>query len=103
MIKKTKDLEYKDTKEIKVPKELIDQVIGQDYSIELIKKVSTQKRHVMLIGEPGTGKSMIAAALANKLPTSELKDVLCYPNDADSHNPLIKEVKAGEGKKIENS
>jgi ATP-dependent Lon protease len=100
MIKKTKDLEYKDTKEIKVPKELIDQVIGQDYSIELIKKVSTQKRHVMLIGEPGTGKSMIAAALANKLPTSELKDVLCYPNDADSHNPLIKEVKAGEGKKI---
>jgi ATP-dependent Lon protease len=100
VLKKIKDLEYLTTKEIIVPKDLIDQVIGQDYSIELIKKVATQKRHVMLVGEPGTGKSMIAAALANKLPVSNLKDMLCYPNKNDSHNPVIKEVKAGEGKKI---
>ncbi len=97
---KIKDLKYKTTKEIHVPKELIDQVIGQEKSIKLVKKVAIQKRHVMLVGEPGTGKSMIAAALANKLPTSQLTDVLCYPSKTDSHTPIVKEVKAGEGKKI---
>lgn len=96
----TKELEFKDTSEIKVPKTLIEQVIGQETSISLIRKAAYQKRHILLIGEPGTGKSMIAAALAETLPPYQLKDILSYPNPEDSHNPIIKVVNAGEGKKI---
>ena len=98
--KKVEDLEYTNTSQIKIPKLLIDQVIGQDNAVNLIKKVANQKRHIMLVGEPGTGKSMIASALAEIMPINQLKDLLVYPNYEDSHNPLIREVNSGEGKKL---
>ena len=34
-----RELNFKTTKEIKVPEKLVDQVIGQDESVEIIKKV----------------------------------------------------------------
>lgn len=95
-----KELDFKDTSQIIVPKMLIDQVVGQEEAIKIIKKAAKQKRHIMLIGAPGTGKSMIAASLAEMLPTNQLTDILVYPNNEDNHTPIIKEVNAGEGKKI---
>ncbi len=91
---------WKTTEEIKIPKKLIDQVIGQKKSVELIKKAARQKRNVLLIGQPGTGKSLLAQAMAEILPASDLKDVLVYPNNIDPNNPKIKVVPAGQGKKI---
>ncbi|MCK4476237.1 MAG: hypothetical protein KAU16_05870, partial [Methanophagales archaeon] len=46
--------EIKTTEEVEVPKLLIDQVIGQERGVEVIKKAAKQRRHVMLIGTPGT-------------------------------------------------
>ncbi len=88
----------KSTKNIKIPEKLIDQVIGQEEAIEVVKKAALQRRHVLLIGEPGVGKSMLGVALSELLPKSVLKDMLAYPNPNDENEPLIKEVKAGQGK-----
>jgi len=89
--------------EIEVPKRLIDQVIGQDHAVEVIKKAAIQRRHVMMIGTPGTGKSMLAKAMAELLPKEDLQDILIYPNSDDSNTPVVRTVNAGRGKEIVNA
>ena len=48
------------TADIEVPPLLIDQVIGHEESVETIKKAAKQRRNVLLIGDPGVGKSMLS-------------------------------------------
>lgn len=86
--------------QIEVPASLIDQVIGQDRAVEVIRKAAVQRRHVMMIGSPGTGKSMLAKAMAELLPKEELQDILVYPNSDDNNNPIVRTVPAGRGKEI---
>jgi len=93
-------MKFKTTKDIKIPKKLVDQIIGQEKAISLIKKAAKQKRHVALIGEPGTGKSLIGKALSELLPKEKLVDILSFPNPIDDHSPKIKEVPKGQGKDI---
>ena len=90
----------KSSKDIEVPPLLIDQVIGHEESIETIKKAAKQRRNVLLIGDPGVGKSMLAKGMAQILPHETLQDVLIYPNVEDNNHPIIRTVPAGEGKKI---
>jgi len=94
------DIDFKDTSSITVPENLIDQVIGQDEAVEVIKKAASQRRHVMLIGSPGTGKSMLGKAMSELLPVEELQDVLVYANPEDNNTPRIRVVPAGRGKQI---
>lgn len=93
-------LNYSNTEQISVDKSIINQVIGQEHAVEIIKKASKQRRHVVLIGEPGTGKSMLGLALAELLPKEKLSDILSYPNANDENQPLIREVPAGRGRDI---
>ncbi len=94
------DIDFKDTSSIAVPENLIDQVIGQDEAVEVIKKAARQRRHVMLIGSPGTGKSMLGKAMSELLPVEELQDVLVYANPEDNNTPRVRVVPAGRGKQI---
>ncbi len=95
-----KKLNIKSTKDVQVPKILFDQVIGQDEAGEVVKKAAIQKRHVLLIGEPGTGKSMLAQSMVDFLPKEELEDILVFPNPEDSNRPKIKTLPAGKGKEV---
>ncbi|MEE8402576.1 MAG: ATP-dependent protease LonB [Candidatus Hydrothermarchaeaceae archaeon] len=93
-------MNFRTTEKVKVPESLIDQVIGQDPAVEIIRKAAQQKRHILLIGDPGTGKSMLGMAMSELLPVEELEDILVYPNKEEKNNPRIEVVKAGEGEKI---
>jgi len=95
-----KKLNYKTTRDIKVSKKIVEQVIGQKEAIDVIKKAAEQRRHVLLIGEPGTGKSMVGMALAELLPKEKLVDILSIQNDKDENVPLIKTLPKGEGEKL---
>ncbi|AKB17978.1 MULTISPECIES: ATP-dependent protease LonB [unclassified Methanosarcina] len=92
--------QFEDTSNIEVPKLLIDQVLGQEHAVEVVRKAASQRRHIMMIGTPGTGKSLLAKAMAELLPKEELKDILVYPNLEDLNNPKIREVPAGKGREI---
>ena len=94
------DIDFQDTSSITVPECLIDQVIGQEEAVEVIKKAARQRRHVMLIGSPGTGKSMLGKAMSELLPVEELQDVLVYANPEDNNTPRVRVVPAGRGKQI---
>ncbi|MEF8977215.1 MAG: ATP-binding protein, partial [Halapricum sp.] len=65
-------LDVETTEEIEVPDRLVDQVIGQDHARDIVKKAAKQRRHVMMIGSPGTGKSMLAKAMSQLLPKEDL-------------------------------
>ena len=91
---------YNDSGDIDVPDKIIDQIIGQKEAVETVRKAAKQRRNVLLIGEPGIGKSMLAKGMAELLPSEELQDVLVYPNMEDNHNPLIGAMPSGEGKKV---
>jgi Lon-like ATP-dependent protease len=88
----------KSTADVPLPELLIDEVIGQDEAVEVAKKAARQRRHLMLLGDPGTGKSMIAKAMAQILPPTQLDDVLCLPNVKDQNSPKIRSMPGGQGR-----
>jgi Lon-like ATP-dependent protease len=94
------NINFTTTEDIKVPERLLDQVIGQDQTVAIVKKAAEQKRHVMLIGDPGTGKSMVARAMTEFLPKGELEDIIVYPNSEDTNTPTIRVVPAGKATEI---
>ena len=65
---------------MRIPKDPFDRVIGQEEAVEFAKLAIKQHRHLLLVGPPGTGKSMIARAMASKMgkPKTEI---------AVAHNP----------------
>lgn len=91
---------FRTTEDIVIPEKMADQVIGQEEAVDIVKKAAAQKRHVMLIGEPGTGKSMLANAMTEYLPKGELEDVIAYHNPEDFNEPRIRVLPAGRGKPI---
>src|SRR3989344_3675788 len=100
MTKLKTTVKVKSTADVKVPERIVDRVIGQEKAVKIIKKAARQKRNVLLIGIPGTGKSMLAQAMSELVPISELKDILIYSNPEDENVPRVRVVKAGEGRKI---
>lgn len=91
---------FETTADVKIPPQLVDQVIGQDDAVKVIRKAAEQKRHVILIGDPGTGKSMLARSMVDFLPKGELQDVIAYHNPEDPNEPKIRIVPAGKGREI---
>ncbi|MCL2510177.1 MAG: ATP-dependent protease LonB, partial [Methanomassiliicoccaceae archaeon] len=91
---------FHSTKDIVIPEVMSDRVIGQDKAVEVMKKAAAQKRHVMLIGEPGTGKSMLANSMVEHLPKEALEDIVAYHNPEDVNEPRIRQFPAGKGKAV---
>jgi len=83
--------DFETTADIRISQDPLDRVIGQDEAVRLARIAASQRRHFLLVGPPGTGKSMIAQALSLHLsrPTEEIRVV---HNPENPERPLV-EVK----------
>jgi len=94
------NLEISSTEEVPIPNNLVDQVIGQEAASIVVRKASEQRRHMIMVGEPGTGKSMLARSMTEFLPKEQMEDVLVYRNADDENEPRIRTVPAGRGSRL---
>ncbi|MGE4275175.1 MAG: ATP-binding protein [Candidatus Methanomethylophilaceae archaeon] len=81
-----------DTSQIVLPTDPLDRVLGQEEAIDLARIAARQRRHLLLVGPPGTGKSMIAQALALHLPAPK-HEVRVVHNPENPERPFL-EVKS---------
>ena len=94
------EVKFETTEDVPIPDRLVDQVIGQEAGSIVIRKAAEQRRHMLMIGDPGTGKSMLARSMTDLLPQDALEDVLVYPNEDDENEPRVRSVPAGRGDRI---
>ncbi len=102
MIDPRKDFDLKDfqsTAEIAIPQDPLERVIGQDEAIYIAKMAARQHRNLLLVGPPGTGKSMTAQAIALHLPRPT-EEIVVVHNPQSPERPLV-EVRTAETVKLE--
>ncbi|MFH0863370.1 MAG: ATP-binding protein [Candidatus Altiarchaeota archaeon] len=82
----------KTTADIRIPKDILDQVIGQPKAVKKVRLAMKQRRHLLLVGPPGVGKSMLAQGLANHLerPTEQINVV---NNPMNMNKPFVEVLK----------
>ncbi|HEV8289466.1 MAG TPA: ATP-binding protein [Candidatus Norongarragalinales archaeon] len=82
---------FEQTSQISIPKDLFQQVIGQEEAVHISKICAMQRRNLLLVGPPGTGKSMIASAISTHLPKPN-QEVSILHNPENPERPVV-EVK----------
>ena len=78
----------KSTAEIQIPADPLDRVLGQEEAIGLAKMAALQRRHLLLVGPPGTGKSMIARALSLNMPKPK-QEIRVVKNPENPERPFL--------------
>lgn len=87
-------LDFETTAEIKIPEDPLKRVIGQDEAVRIAEIAAKQHRHLLLVGPPGTGKSMIAQALSFHLPQPS-EEIRAVHNPEYPEKPFV-EIKNRE-------
>ena len=83
------------TKDVLIPRDPLKRVIGQDTAVERAKLAIRQRRHLLLAGPPGIGKSMLANAMAHHLPKPREQTSIC-PNPKHQNRPIAEILNANQ-------
>ena len=69
----------KDTSQVNIPRDDIERVIFQEKSKKAIRKIAQNRGHMLMVGRPGTGKSMLAGMFQHILDKDPCNLALCNP------------------------
>ena len=67
----------------------IARVIGQDHLKELAPSLLKFKKSLLMIGDPGVGKSLFAKCIAQNLPKIDIEGVRIFRNSENPINPIL--------------
>jgi Lon-like ATP-dependent protease len=82
---------FDDTSELELPADPIDRVVFQDRAKAAIRKIAQNRGHILMVGRPGTGKSMLADMFREVLDRSigdylrPRHAVVAYPGKDKNH------------------
>ena len=91
---------FADTSQIKLPQDPIECVIFQDRAKRAIRKIAQNKGHILMVGRPGTGKSMLANMFKEVLEKSigdylrPKCSIVAYPGKDRNHIRFAYEIPA---------
>jgi len=83
--------QFDDTSQIELTSDPIDRVIFQDRAKRAIRKIAQNKGHILMVGRPGTGKSMLANMFKEVLEKSigdylrPTESIVAYPGKDRNH------------------
>ena len=95
MCMRCSSMNFETTSEIIIPTDPFEKIIGQEDVIRIARLVPKQRRHLLLVGPPGTGKSMIAQAIASLLPKPRF-EIAILNNPEKPERPFVQCLKADE-------
>ena len=76
------------TKDILIPKDPLNRVIGHEDIIKFVKIAAKQRRNLLLVGPPGIGKSLIAQAISFHLNTPN-EEITVVHNPERPERPFV--------------
>ncbi|MFH1285018.1 MAG: ATP-binding protein, partial [Candidatus Micrarchaeota archaeon] len=78
----------KTTLEVEIPENPLERIIGQEEAVKASGVIAKQRRNLLLIGPPGTGKSMVAQAISYLLPKPQ-EEVSVLHNPETPEKPVV--------------
>jgi ATP-dependent Lon protease len=82
---------FNDTSNLQLPRDPIERVVFQDRAKKAIRKIAQNKGHILMVGKPGTGKSMLANMFKEVLDRSlgdylrPKEAIVAYPGKDQNH------------------